>query len=71
MFKLCLDTTYEELKNQKLKKVVQQTIDVITNDEDILVNFLFLKKIKGNDPSLVLGVVQEEVAISTTIESEA
>lgn len=44
LFKIALNSTYEELGDDKTKRVAQHAVDVLTNDEDALSEFLFGKK---------------------------
>lgn len=44
MFKISLNSPYQEIHDEKTKRVAQHTIDLLTNDEDALCNFLFDKK---------------------------
>lgn len=69
LFTIALNSSYEVLEKEEVKKVAQYCIDILTNDEDALTNFLFDRKKEGASSREASDEVEEEPA--STIESEA
>lgn len=69
LFTIALNSSYEVLEKEEVKKVAQYCIDILTNDEDALTNFLFDRKKEDASSREASDEVEEEPA--STIESEA